>query len=148
MLNCLNVFQTFSLWTQISDHCLVKFMLTFCVSYKKVEETVSSCTFNMTQDTCVTHKCNGRYVWDDNTIGDILIKLRSGDVKQQLYVLNNNIEQAITNDEIDSTVDSFTNLIESVSSSFYKKSKITLKENNRLEISNDIFNAECEYKYR
>ena len=109
-------------------------MLTFCVSCEKVEESVSSCTYNMTQGTYVTHEYNGRYVWDNNKIGDFLIKLQSEDVKQQLYVLNNNIKQATTNDEIDSTVDSFTTLIESVSSSFYKETKITLKENENQEI--------------
>ena len=93
-------------------------MFTFCVSCKKVEESVSSCTYNMTQDTCVTHECNGRYVWDNNKIGDFLNKLQYEDVKQQVYVLNNTIKETITNDEIDSTVDSFTTLIESVSSSF------------------------------
>ena len=76
----------------LSDHCVVKFMLTFCVSCKKVEESVSSCTYNMTQETCVTHECNGRYVWDNNKIGDFLIKLQSEDMKQQLYVLNNIIQ--------------------------------------------------------
>ena len=67
-------------------------------------------------------------------------------MNQQLYVFNNNIQQATTNDEIDSTVDSFTTLIESVSSSFYKDSKITLKENERSGNTNFIFNEECEYK--
>ena len=75
----------------------------------------------MTQDTCVTHECNGRYVWDNNKIGDFLIKLQSEDVKQQICVLNSTIKQVITNDEIDSTVDSFTTLIETVSSSFIKR---------------------------
>ena len=105
----------------LSDQCAVTFMLTFCVSCKKVEESVSSCTCNMTQDTCVTHECNGRYVWDNNKIGDFLIKLQSEDVKQQICVLNSTIKQVITNDEIDSTVDSFTTLIETVSSSFIKR---------------------------
>ena len=100
----------------------------------------------MTQDTCVTHECNGRYVWDNNKIGDFLVKLQSEDVKQQLYVLNNNIQQATTNDEIDSTVDSFTTLIESVLSSFYKQTKITPKENEKSGNTNFIFNEECEYK--
>ena len=76
----------------LSDHCVVKFMSAFCVSYEKVEESVSNCTYNMTQDTCVTHECNGRYVWDNNKIGDFLVKLQSEEVKQQLYVLNNNIQ--------------------------------------------------------
>ena len=91
----------------------------------KVEESVStcSCTYNMIQDTCVTHECNGRYVWDNDKIGDILIKLQSKGVKQQICVLNNTIKQATTNDEIDSTVDSLTTLIEPVSSSFIKRLK-------------------------
>ena len=67
-------------------------------------------------------------------------------MKQQLYVLNNNIQLATTNDEIDSTVDSFTTLVESVSSSFYKETKITSKENERSGNTNFIFNEECEYK--
>ena len=67
-------------------------------------------------------------------------------MKQQLYVLNNNIKQATTNDEIDSTVDSYITLIESVSSSFYKETKITPKENDRSANTNFIFNEECEYK--
>ena len=125
---------------------MVKFILTFCVSCKKVEESVSSCTYNMTQDTCVTHESNCRYVWDNNKTGDFLIKLQSEDVKQQLYVLNDNIKQTITNDEIDSTVDSFTTLIESVSPSSYKETKITLKENERSVNTNFKFNEECEYK--
>ena len=67
-------------------------------------------------------------------------------MKQQLYGLNNNIIQATTNDEIDSTVDSYITLIESVSSSFYKETKITPKENDRSGNTNFIFNEECEYK--
>ena len=67
-------------------------------------------------------------------------------MKLQLYVLNNNIQLATTNDEIDSTVDSFTTLIESVSSFFYKETKITSKENERSGNTNFIFNEECEYK--
>ena len=67
-------------------------------------------------------------------------------MNQQLYVLNNNIQQATTNDEIDSTFYSFTTLIESVSSSFYKETKTTLKENERSGNTNFIFNEECEYK--
>ena len=63
------------------DHCVVKFMLTCCVSCKKVEESVSSCTYNMTQDTCVIHESNCRYVWDNNKPYDFMIKLQSEDVK-------------------------------------------------------------------
>ena len=65
------------------DHCVI-WILTFCVSCKKVEESVGSCTYYMTQDTCVTHECNGRYVRDNDKIGAFLIKLQSEDVKQQL----------------------------------------------------------------
>ena len=59
-------------------------------------------------------------------------------MKQQLYVLNNNIQLATTNDEIDSTVDSFTTLVESVSSSFYKETKISSKEKQILYLMRNV----------
>lgn len=130
----------------LSDHCVVKFALNFVMSYNDTNESVESqegCDFEESDN---PHVCKGKYMWDNDKADEFVNKLQSADVQYQLNSIKDCINQATSTDEIDNTVNLFTNLIETVSLPFYKKNKIVDSKNVRTKQSNFTYNEDCEYK--
>ena len=64
-----------------------------------------------------------KYVWDNNKANVFLNNLQSESVHQQLNSNNESLKQAVSNEEIDVSVNSLTNLVEFIAEPFYKNLK-------------------------
>ena len=88
--------------------------------------------------------CNGKYVWDNDKANIFLNNLQSEGVKQQLNNITDSINQAASNEEIDVSVNSFTNLVGAIAEPFFKD--INGSQNTKSAKSNFIYSEECEFK--
>ena len=69
------------------------------------------------------HWCREKYVWDNNKANVSLNNLQSESVHQRLNSINESLKQAVSNEEIDVSVNSLTNLVEFIAEPFYKNLK-------------------------
>ena len=86
----------------------------------------------------------GKYIWDNDKANIFLNNLQSEGVKQQLNNITDSINQAASNEEIDVSVNSFTNLLGAIAEAFFED--IYGSQNTKSTKSNFIYNAECEFK--
>ena len=122
----------------MSDHCLLNFELNFKVLENDISASVRETGRNESQF------CNGKYVWVNDKADVFLNELLSESIKQQLNNISDSIIQATTSEEIDFSINTFTNLIESVAKPFYKN--IHISQNAQTAKKNFTYNEECEFK--
>ena len=97
----------------LSDHCVLNFVMNFeLLDYDSASNTMES--ENGTQF------CNGKYVRDNDKANIFLNNLQSEGVKQQLNNITDSINQAASNEEIDVSVNSFTNLVGVIAEPFLR----------------------------
>ena len=121
----------------LSDHCVLNFVMNFeLLDYDSASNTVEG--ENDIQ------LCNGKYAWDNDKANIFLNNLQSEGVKQQLNNITDSINQAASNEEIDVSVNSFTNLVGAIAEPFFKD--INGSQNTKSAKSNFIYSEECEFK--
>ena len=138
----------------IADQALFKYFTNFCVKDPNIMSDHCELNFSM-QFKC--HKineqeseklpkstCKGKYVWNNERVNVFIENLQSESVCEQLNLMDENLKTALSNDEVDISIMSFTSLVENIAEPFFKSSK---GGNNLQNVKpNFVYNEECEYK--
>ena len=72
---------------------------------------------------CSNIKCKGEHVWDNDKTNVFLETVQSESVFEQLNSILENLKRATSNEEVDTSIMSFTSLVENVAKPFFKISK-------------------------
>ena len=97
----------------LSYHCVLNFVMNFeLLDYDSASNTVEG--ENGTQF------CNGKYERDNDKANIFLNNLQSEGVNQQLNNITDSINLAASNEEIDVSVNFFTNLVGAIAEPFFK----------------------------
>ena len=103
----------------LSDHCVLNFVLDFELPQCDINEPVS----NTAEGEVDPHWSRGKYERDNNKANIFLNNLQSESVHQQLNSINESLKQAVSNEEIDVSVNSLTTLVEFIAEPFCKNFK-------------------------
>ena len=82
----------------MSDHCELNFVVEFGMPCYNTHES------ELTKDESCSHKCKGKYVWENNRSNMILDNLQSESVHDQLNSIAENLKQAISNADVDISI--------------------------------------------